>query len=177
MVRSVDVMRETLGLDVDVAIGRAPTIDRTLLESLAPGVAVADPPSVDLVAASDLVLCASGTATVEVALTGTPMVVLYRLSRLSWFLARRMVKLRQVAMANLVAQDSVVPELLQDDATEANLAHEAASILRSDERRKRIQRGYALVRRRLEGGVGLDEVAARALALVDGTGRLDGRPR
>lgn len=169
MVRAVDEIREREGLDVDVAIGRAPTIPPELLAEAAPGIAVCDPPSVDLVNAADLVFCASGTATVEVALTRTPMVVVYRLSAVSWFLARRMVKLHQVAMANLVAQDAVVPELLQDDATPANLAREGAAILRSDERRARMRRGYDLVRERLAGGVGLDALAARALELVTST--------
>jgi len=166
MVRAVDEIREREGLDVDVAIGRASTIPADVLAGAAPGVAVCDPPSVDLVAAADLVFCASGTATVEVALTRTPMVVVYRLSAVSWFLARRMVKLREVAMANLVAGDAVVPELLQDEATPSNLAREGASILRSEARQTRMRRGYDVVRERLAGGVGLPALAARALALV-----------
>ena len=64
---------------------------------------------------------ASGTATVEAALLGNPFVVVYRLSKLSYAIARRFVTVPHVAMANLIAGRRVVPELIQDDFTAANV--------------------------------------------------------
>jgi lipid-A-disaccharide synthase len=135
---------------------------------LAPGVAIVDPPAFDLAAAADLVLCASGTATVEVCLANTPMVVMYRLSPLSYAIAKRLVTLPHVAMVNLIAEERLVPELLQDAATPEAVAGEASRLLANEEERRAITRGYARVRDRLAGGVGVDAVAEKALALSRG---------
>lgn len=78
---------------------------------------------------SDLVLTASGTATMETAIVGTPMVVFYRLSPLSWALAKALVSTDYVSMPNLVAGSRVVPELLQNEVTGERLAEEATKII------------------------------------------------
>lgn len=86
-----------------------------------------------LLAASDVLLVASGTATVEGLLTGVPMVVVYRVHGLTFFLAKRFVRVPHVAMANLVSDDGtgrrVAVELIQADATPERLAKEAAALL------------------------------------------------
>ena len=64
---------------------------------------------------------ASGTATVEAALSGTPFVVVYRLAPLTWLLGRRLVKLDTFAMPNLIAGKKIVPELIQKDFTAQNV--------------------------------------------------------
>ena len=66
-------------------------------------------------AAADLLVTASGTATAEAALLGTPMIVVYRMHPVTWELARRLVKVRHIAMANLLAGRRLVPELLQGE--------------------------------------------------------------
>jgi lipid-A-disaccharide synthase len=157
------------GVNVRAAIGRAPTIDHALIERFRAGVPVMDPPAADLAAASDLVFCASGTATVEVALAGTPMVVVYRLSPMTWLIAKRLVKVDRIAMANLAAGERLVPELLQGRATPAAIAAEAAAILGDPSRAAEIRAGYARVRAALSGGEGLGRVAEVALALARGT--------
>ena len=72
---------------------------------------------------------ASGTATVEAALLGNPFVVVYRVSPLTYAIARRLVKVPHVAMANLIAGKRVVPELIQDLFTAANIVHELRPLL------------------------------------------------
>jgi lipid-A-disaccharide synthase len=72
---------------------------------------------------------ASGTATVEAALIGNPFVVVYRVSALTYAIAKRVVKVPHVAMANLIAGKRVVPELIQHDFTAANIAEEMARLL------------------------------------------------
>jgi lipid-A-disaccharide synthase len=72
---------------------------------------------------------ASGTATVEAALIGNPFVVVYRVSPLTYAIAKRMVKVPHVAMANLIAGKGVVPELIQDDFTAANIVQQLKPLL------------------------------------------------
>jgi lipid-A-disaccharide synthase len=77
----------------------------------------------------DLALCSSGTATLENALLGVPMVVVYKLSWPTYAIARALIKVRHIAMANLLAGRTVVPELIQRDATPERAALEAAKFL------------------------------------------------
>jgi lipid-A-disaccharide synthase len=72
---------------------------------------------------------ASGTATVEAALIGNPFVVVYRVSPLTYAIAKRVVKVPHVAMANLIAGKRVVPELIQHDFTAANIVQQIEPLL------------------------------------------------
>ena len=72
---------------------------------------------------------ASGTATVEAALIGNPFVVVYRVSPLTYAIAKRVVKVPHVAMANLIAGKRVVPELIQRDFTPANIVQQLKRLL------------------------------------------------
>ena len=74
-------------------------------------------------------MVASGTATVEAALAGVPTVIVYRVSPLTFAVARRLVRVPHVGMANLLAGERVFPELIQDDFTPARLAHEVLSLI------------------------------------------------
>ena len=102
---------------------------------------------------------ASGTATVEAALLGAPMVVVYRLSPLTYHLGRHLVKVPHYAMANLIAGRRLVPELIQSNFTPGQVAREALGLLEDAEGRRRMQEGLAEVRRRL-GGPGASARAA-----------------
>ena len=83
----------------------------------------------EVVGASDAALVKSGTSTLEAALMGRPMVVVYRLSWLSWVVARTLVKVAHVALVNLLAGRRLVPELLQGDATGERMAAEVERLL------------------------------------------------
>jgi len=91
----------------------------------------------EALAAADIALVASGTATLETALFKTPMVIAYRQSPITWALMRQMVYLPYVGMPNILAGERLVPELLQDEATPANLAGALLTLLRDTEARKR----------------------------------------
>lgn len=80
----------------------------------------------------DLVLVASGTAALELTLIGVPMVVVYKLSAFSYFIASRLVKIKWVSLPNIIANKSLVPELIQGDANGENIAQHAMKILNSD---------------------------------------------
>jgi len=81
--------------------------------------------------ASDLLLVASGTATVEAAILNVPMVVTYKVARLTWTLFSRLMKVENYAMVNIIAGRRVVPELIQRDATPERLAQEALALFRN----------------------------------------------
>jgi lipid-A-disaccharide synthase len=95
-------------------------------------------------------LVASGTATVEAALVGNPFVVVYRLSKLSYAIARRFVSVPHVAMANLIAGRRVVPELIQNEFTAANVVRALAPLLADGPVREETMAGLREVRERLE---------------------------
>ena len=82
-----------------------------------------------VMAAADLLVAASGTATLEAAIIGTPMVVVYKLSRLSWLAAKLLVSTPAISMPNLVLGEKAVPELLQDEVTGERIAAEVQKLL------------------------------------------------
>ncbi len=88
---------------------------------------------------------ASGTATVEAALAGTPMVVVYRVSALTWALGHRLVKVPYVAMPNLIAGELVVPELIQSDFTPEKVAAKLGEILTEGPAREKMKGALARV--------------------------------
>jgi lipid-A-disaccharide synthase len=91
----------------------------------------------EALAAADLALVASGTATLETALSKTPMVIAYRQSALSWAIMRHMSYLPYIGMPNILAGEKLVPELLQDEANPAALAAALLELLRDGAARKR----------------------------------------
>lgn len=150
-------------------VARAPHLDDDLFDvvktrSLSPAVVVAGDTDAVL-ASADVALTASGTATVQTAIHDTPMVVVYRLSPLTYRLGRRLVKLDTFGMVNLIAGERIVPELIQDRFTPAAVADEAISMLTDPARAARVREGLARVRARL-GGPGASRRAAEAILKV-----------
>lgn len=115
----------------------------------------------DAVAASDAVLVASGTATLETALVGRPMVIAYKMSPWSWKLMRGMRYLPWVGLPNILAGRYVVPEFLQDDATPENLAQALGNLLVDRQARAGITRIFDSLHRRLR-----QDTAQKAAAAV-----------
>jgi lipid-A-disaccharide synthase len=113
-------------------------------------------------ASADVALTASGTATVQAALHDTPMVIVYRLSPLTYRLGRRLVTIGMIGMVNLIAGEKIVPELVQDAFTPEAVAHEAIALLTNRERAAQVKAGLARVRERL-GGSGASRRAAQAI--------------
>ncbi|MGH9718128.1 MAG: lipid-A-disaccharide synthase [Candidatus Acidiferrales bacterium] len=113
----------------------------------------------DVLAAADCAIVASGTATVEAALLGTPMIVIYRVTPITAAILRHMVRTRDFGMVNLIAGRRLAPELIQDDFTPGNLASEIGRLLNSESARDEMKRGLAEVRVKL-GSSGAIERAA-----------------
>ncbi len=94
-------------------------------------------------------MVASGTATVEAALIGNPFVVVYRVSALTYAIAKQVVKVPHVAMANLIAGKRVVPELIQNDFTAANIIQELALLLPDGPARESMMKDLSAIREAL----------------------------
>jgi len=118
----------------------------------------------DALAACDCAIVASGTATVEAALLGTPMVVVYRVSGATAFIARRLVRTPHFAMVNLIAGRRVVPEFIQDEFTPQAVAGVVRHLLDSPANREEMKQGLAEVRARLGPGGAI----ARAADILTG---------
>jgi lipid-A-disaccharide synthase len=120
----------------------------------------------EAIAYSDLAITCSGTVTLEAALLGTPMIVIYKLAFFSWVLGRLLVRVPYISLVNLVARELVVPELLQADVNPASLASEAEAILEDEDRRRRMCEALARVRSGLGPGGAARKAAEIAVSLV-----------
>jgi lipid-A-disaccharide synthase len=108
----------------------------------------------EVIKAADLLLVVSGTATLEGAIAGVPMVIIYRLSSISYLIGRLLVKVKCIGLANIVVGRKVVPELIQGEVTPQRIAHEAQKILREPATREEIEAAFKLVKEKLgERGV------------------------
>ena len=121
--------------DCQLILPLAPSISPETLPE-APAVKIVKDATYDAMRASDLIVVASGTATLEAACLLTPMVVLYKLSRLSWWMAKRFVKLDSSALPNIIAGCHIVPELLQDDVQVERISSIALDLLQDSEKRE-----------------------------------------
>jgi lipid-A-disaccharide synthase len=155
--------------EVQAVVAVAPGVNRTELEvcfGSGNGVRFVTGATYNALAAADLAIVSSGTATVEAALLGKPMIVIYRLSPLTARLAKPLVRTKFFSMVNLIAEREVVPELIQDDFTPVRVASEAVSLLsgskESLEKLAAMRLGLAEVTRLL-GPPGAVERAADAI--------------
>jgi lipid-A-disaccharide synthase len=150
--------------DLRFLLAVAPALDRTAVRApfgTLPVTAVQGQTHAAL-GAAELAIVASGTATVEAALLGTPMVVVYRVSPLTYALGRPFVRVPHFAMVNLIAERRIVPELIQGDFTPEKVAREAVGFLDDPGRLAGIRSELSFVRQRL-GGPG---ASGRAAAIV-----------
>ncbi len=166
MLDAVDILKRDQ--NIEPFILQAPTIDFPELEAIVRSKG-ADVPILphdrgEALAASDLALSSSGTATLECAIAGTPVVVMYRLSPMTYLLAKWLVRLPHFSLVNIVAGKRIVPELLQDEVTGENIAAAARDLLA---RKDCVQKDLAAVKARL-GEYGASRRAAEAIMRVAG---------
>jgi lipid-A-disaccharide synthase len=149
--------------DAQFLVARAPGLPDALFAGLPHGggipVATLTARADDVLSVSDVVVTASGTATVQTAIHGTPMVIVYRLAPLSYHLGRRFVHVSTYGMVNLVAGEPVAPELIQDGFTAQAVARETLALLQDGDRAGRMRAQLAAVRAKL-GDAGASRRAA-----------------
>jgi lipid-A-disaccharide synthase len=147
---------------IQFVLAAAPALETELFAPHAkPGVSVTrvEGATYDALSAADCAIVASGTATVEAALLGTPMVVVYRVSPTSAFVLKRMVRSPFIAMVNLIAGRRVVPELIQDQFTSEAVVEEVRKLLESPAACDEMKAGLAGVRTKLGPGGAIERAA------------------
>jgi len=125
--------------------------------------------SYQALSAAHLGVVASGTATLEAALAGTPMVIIYRVSPLTFQVGRLLIKVDHIGMANLLAEEGLFPELIQEDCTPERLAQEVLLLIRNPNRLARMRQGLARIAGKL-GAPGASERAAQVAMELLGRG-------
>ena len=109
---------------------------------------------------AEAVLVASGTATLETALFGTPMVIVYKVSPLSYAIGKMVISVKNIGLVNIIGGATLVPELIQADANPKRMAAEMLSILTNRHRRDEIRKDLSAIREKL-GAPGASVRAAR----------------
>lgn len=157
--------------DLQFLVPIAPTLSRDEIASAVRAAGGPQPVLVaedryDAIAAADAAVVASGTATLEVALLGVPMVIVYRMNPLTYLLARAVSAVPHIGMANLIAGERVVPELVQGACRPESIAREVRRILTDPDAAQAMRRGLAGVRERLGRPGAIGRVAAVAWDMI-----------
>ncbi|MFH0812418.1 MAG: lipid-A-disaccharide synthase [Pseudomonadota bacterium] len=138
---------------VQFIIPAAPGLDSDKIKGMVspegPIVRVVEDNIYDVMQISDLLLVASGTATVEAAIMGTPMVVVYRVSPFSYLLGKLLINVKNIGMVNIIAKKTIVPELIQGDLNPKQIATTVLSILRDSSAREIMKKELVEVRKKL----------------------------
>ncbi len=167
-------------LNPQFVVPLASTVDRNQVKAImseagreaSSGVTLIERDTYDALGHAEIAVVASGTATVEAALIGTPMVIVYRASELNWRLIRPLIHLDTFGMVNLIAGKRIVPELIQHDVTGEKIAREVSDVLSDPVRLARMREDLRLVSERLKAGGGSGALrAARAVMEVAGGSR------
>ncbi|MDP3517262.1 MAG: lipid-A-disaccharide synthase [Pseudohongiella sp.] len=149
-------------------------LDETLAENPAharwrTSFTVLDGQSYEAMRAADMVLLASGTATLEAMLLKRPMIVCYKLSAMTWWLASRLVKVPNIALPNLLAGQRLVPEYLQHAVTESTLSTELLAWLSDPVRRDALYDDFTRIHRSIR--LDADQQAASAVSTLISKGK------
>ena len=156
--------------EVQFAMPRAGTIPLELLQSKikASGldIKITEGHNYDLFSVADLALATSGTVTLEAALCGLPSIIVYRTSALNAFIARRVINIPNIGLPNIVAGRQILPELLQEKFTPANVAKTAVELL-APERRPQLEADLAFMKARLGEPGAVKRVAQLILRIAE----------
>jgi len=117
----------------------------------------------------DAIASCSGTVTLEIALLGVPMCIVYRMSGLSYLIMSRLITIPHIGLANIVAGKPVVREFLQHDASPENLSRELKALVEDVDYRQRVIAGLGRVRENLGSGDGARNMAQLVVSLIDST--------
>ena len=141
-------------------IARAPSLPTDFYKNIigSTGVPIIEGNTYELLSISEAALVTSGTATLETALLGVPEVVCYKGGRISYLIARSLVKVEYISLVNLIMEKEVVKELIQDELNTKNLSDELRKLL-DPENRKKLLRDFDFLKEKL-GGQGASKKAA-----------------
>ncbi len=152
--------------DVHCVIGQAPTVPEKWIDEVIDrgkySVTLIPNQPNEVMAAADLLLVASGTATLQAALIGTPMILTYSVSWLTYLITEIIVTVKHIGLVNLVAEKGIVPELIQAEATAERLSEEALRLLKNPTQYHEMKAAFQVVRERM-GTPGASDRAAEVV--------------
>jgi lipid-A-disaccharide synthase len=157
---------------VQFLISHAPAVERNQLETLVEDhagdveIEITSDPVPELFKRCNLVVAASGTVTLQAALYGMPMVIIYRVSPLSFWFGRALVRVKNIGLVNLIAGHEIVPELVQYQASAVNIAAKINEIVNDSASRRRMRQDMFKVRDLLGGPGASQRVADIALQMI-----------
>jgi lipid-A-disaccharide synthase len=165
MLRACEIIRKNIP-NTEFIISRVKELDQDLYNKIIHRSKI-KPHSLDnkpyeVMDIADLVMVSSGSATLEVAIMEKPMVIVYKTSFLTWFLAKNLIKIPDIGLVNIVARERIVPELTQFDVTPKNIAKECLAILNDHKKTHAIKENLKKVKSRL-GETGASSRAAHAI--------------
>jgi len=169
MMRTAEILVEKLP-DLQFILPLADTLDQAsvdhILQSSPVPVRIVHHDMLEAVQIADIVIVASGTATLETALLGKPMIIIYKVSPLSSFIGRMIIKVKHIGLANIIAGKTIVPELIQDEANPERLASEMISILNDTNRMNEMKAELGKIREILGQPGAADRAAALACSML-----------
>ena len=152
LLRAAQILKREMP-DLQFVLPLADTLEETSVTEIISGfnvdVKVVSGHTYDVISCADLALVASGTATLETALLGVPMIIVYKISLLSYVIGRLFVHVKNIGLVNIIAGKTIVPELIQGDASGKRIAAESLSILKNGERRQKMIKELEAIRARL----------------------------
>jgi lipid-A-disaccharide synthase len=155
---------------VQFVLPLAPSLKRSdidpFLEAAKFAVTVIEGFTYDVIQVCDAIITVSGTVTLEIAMIGVPMVIIYQVSPLTYFIAKRLVKVDHVGICNIVAEERMVKELIQNDAQPDKIAEEITAIISDREYDASIRRKCLAMRGKLGSGGCSAKVAAIVLDML-----------
>lgn len=171
MLDTADILKDRLKHAIFI-ISHAPSVERNQIEAI-----VAEHPcrmDVEIVSdridtvfgRSDIIVAASGTVTLQAAIHGTPMVIIYKVSPISFMLGRALVRVPNIGLVNLVAGEQLVPEFVQNGASPGNIASAVEDMLKDSDKLNHLKRQLFGLRDVLGGTGASDRVADIAFDML-----------
>ncbi len=139
--------------DIQFLLPLADTLEEKTIADIIAGynlkVTVISGHTYDAISCTDLAVVASGTATLETALLGVPMIIIYKISPLTYLIGKMIIKVKNIGIVNIIAGKTIVPELIQNEANSQRIAEEALAILNDPQRKQEIIKDLAEIRAKL----------------------------
>ena len=156
--------------DIQFLLPVASTLNKTIFNDYmtdnTPAINMIEGRSYDVMQACDTIITVSGTVTLEIALIGTPLVIINRISPISYHLVKHLIKIDHIGLCNIVANKRVAPEFIQHDATVKNISKETIRILTDNTYRNTIREGLIEIRRKLESSEKVIDIADLTLEML-----------
>ena len=150
----------------------APTVDRRLVETIAaereiaPIFSFCSEPVSQLFSRCRLVVAASGTVTLQAAISGTPMVIIYKVSPVSYWLGRALIRVNHIGLINLIAGKRMVPELVQDQASVEGITEQVFNLLNDEDQLLQLKKELLTAKEKLGEAGASKRVAGIALSML-----------